>query len=63
MALWSGSITITIDMDGFEADSEQEAEEYMEMNWNEYLYRSSVESSNVWQEDEEEDTTIQGIEE
>jgi hypothetical protein len=64
MAEWSGTITVTIDVDMFEADSQTEAEEYIEMNWTEYLHRSTVESLNVWEEeDEEEDTSIQGIEE
>ena len=63
MAEWSGTITVTIDVDMFEAGSEREAEEYIEMNWTDYLHRSTVESSNVWQEDEEEDTSIQGVEE
>ena len=64
MALWEGRITVTIDLDSFEADSEQEAEEYVEMNWNEYLYRSTVDDIQVdIIEDDEEDTSIQGIEE
>lgn len=64
MALWEGRITVTIDLDAFEADSEQEAEEYVEMNWNEYLYRSTVDDIQVdIIEDDEEDTSIQGIEE
>ena len=64
MALWEGRITVTIDLDAFEADSEQEAEEYIEMNWNEYLYRSTVDEIQVdIIEEDEEDITIQGIEE
>jgi hypothetical protein len=64
MAEWSGTITVTIDVDMFEAGSRTEAEDYIEMNWTEYLHRSTVESLNVWEEeDEEEDTSIQGIEE
>ena len=64
MALWEGRITVTIDLDSFEADTEQEAEEYVEMNWNEYLYRSTVDDIQVdIIEDDEEDTSIQGIEE
>ena len=64
MALWEGRITVTIDLDTFEADSEQEAEEYIEMNWNEYLYRSTVDDIQVdIIEDDEEDTSINGIEE
>ena len=65
MALWDGRITITIDLDAFEADSEQEAEEYIEMNWNEYLYRSTTDEIQVdlIEEDEEESTNIPGIEE
>lgn len=64
MAIWEGRITITIDLDAFEADSEREAEEYIEMNWNEYLYRSTVDEIQVdIIEDDEEDTSIAGIEE
>lgn len=64
MALWEGRITVTIDLDSFEADSEQEAEEYIEMNWNEYLYRSTVDDIQVdIIEDDEDDTSIAGIEE
>lgn len=64
MALWEGRITVTIDLDVFEADSEREAEEYIEMNWNEYLYRSTVDEIQVdIIEDDEDDTSIPGIEE
>lgn len=64
MALWEGRITVTIDLDSFEADTEQEAEEYVEMNWNEYLYRSTVDDIQVdIIEDDEDDTSIAGIEE
>ena len=67
MALWEGSITVTIDLDAFEADSEREAEEYIEMNWNEYLYRSTVDEirvDEIEEEDDEEDSAnIKEIEE
>lgn len=64
MALWEGRITVTIDLDAFEADSEEEAEEYIEMNWNDYLYRSTVDDIQVdIIEEDEEDTSIKGIEE
>lgn len=63
MALWEGRITVTIDVDAFEADTEQEAEEYVEMNWNDYLYRSTTDEVQVDIIEEDEDTSIQGIEE
>jgi hypothetical protein len=64
MALWEGRITVTIDLDAFEADSEREAEEYIEMNWTDYLYRSTTDEIQVdIIEDDEEDTSIAGIEE
>jgi hypothetical protein len=65
MPQWTGRITVTIDVDDyFEADNEREAEQYVEMNWTDYLYRASTESIEVdMEEDEEDDTSIQGIEE
>ena len=65
MALWEGSITVTIDLDAFEADSKQDAEQYIEMNWDEYLYRSTVDEIRVdeIEEDEDDSANITEIEE
>lgn len=64
MSHWSGRINVTIEIDGFEAASEREAEEYIESNWTDFLYRSSVEYIEAdLEEEDEEDTNIPGIEE
>ena len=63
MALWEGRITVTIDVDSFEADSEREAEEYIEMNWTDYLYRATTDEIQVDIIEDDEDTSIAGIEE
>lgn len=64
MPYWTGRINVTIEVDGFDAASERDAEDYVEMNWNDFLYRSTVEYVEVdMEEDDEEVTNIPGIEE